>query len=81
MVPTLYICCTAVLWHFASFLMVIMAEGDEGSSQQHIVRFKGNNSKRWDGKEVWLDTEVLDELYDSNKLFDGANVIVPWKER
>ena len=58
--------------------MVIMAEG-EGSSQQYIVRFEDNNNKRWDGKEVWLNTKVLDELYDSSELFDGANVIVPWK--
>lgn len=58
--------------------MTTMAEG-ESSSQQYVVRFNNNNSKRWDGKEVWLDPEVLDELYDSSELFDGANITVPWK--
>ena len=66
-------CCSLALY---IILMAIMAEG-EGSSQQYIVCFKGNNSKRWDGKEVWLDTKVLDELYDSSELFDGVNVIAP----
>ena len=57
-----------------------MPEGESFKQrQQYIVCFDGNNSKRWDGKEVWLDTEVLDELYESSKLFYGANVIVPWK--
>ena len=60
--------------------MAMMAEGESSSQrQQYIVRFDGNNSKRWDGKEVWLDAEVLDELYESNELYHGADVIVPWK--
>ena len=51
----------------------------ESSSKQYIVRFNDNNSKRWDGKEVWLDTKILNELYDSSELFDDANIIVPCK--
>ena len=51
-----------------------------GSSQkQYTVRFENNNSKHWDGKEVWLDAMILDELYDSSKLFNGANITVSWK--
>ena len=56
----------------------MMAEG-ESSRKQYVVRFTGNNSKRWDEKEVWLDSEILDELYDSTELFNGASVTVPWK--
>lgn len=66
-----------VLVPFVIF-MTRMAEG-KSSSQRYIVRFEGNNSKCWDGKEVWLDAEVLNELYESSELFDGANIIVPWK--
>jgi len=49
------------------------------SNRQYTLRFEGNQSKRWDGKEIWLTTEVLDELYDGSKLVDGANVTVPFK--
>ena len=30
-------------------------------------------------KEMWLDVEVLDKLYESNELYHGTNVTVPWK--
>ena len=53
---------------------------ESGNSQkQYNVRFENNNSKRCDGKEVWLDATILDELYDSSKLFNGANITVPWR--
>ena len=64
----------------ASFLLPItVASQDELKPKQCIVRFKNNNSKRWDGKEVRLDSEILDELCDSTKLFHGANITVTWK--
>ena len=53
-----------------------MASQDDLKSNQYIIRFE---SKRWDGKEVWLDSEILDELYNSSELFHGANITVPWK--
>ena len=49
------------------------------ASKHYVVRFEGNSSKRWDGKEIWLDREVLDELYDPTELCHGANVVVPFK--
>ena len=61
-------------------LMAMMAEGGSSNQrQQYTILFDGNNSKRWDGKEMWLDVEVLDELYESNELYHGTNVTVPWK--
>jgi len=45
------------------------------------VRFEGNNSKKWDGKEVWLDPYVFDELYDPKELLHGAKLSVPFKVR
>lgn len=60
-------------------ISLMMAEGSRSSNKKYVVRFDGNNSKRWDGKEVWLDPEILDELYDSSELYNGANISVPWK--
>ena len=56
-----------------------MAASGLSSEKQYIVRFENNSSKRWDGKEVWLDATILDELYDSSELFNGANITVPWR--
>ena len=49
--------------------------------KRYVVRFEGNNSKKWDGKEVWLDAEVLDELYSENELVHGCTITVPWKSK
>ena len=50
-------------------------------TKSYIVRFEGNSSKRWDGKEVYINAEVLDELYSKDELIDGAQVTVPWKSK
>ena len=47
----------------------------------YIVCFEGNSSKRWDGKEVYINAEVLDELYSEEELVHGAPVTVPWKSK
>ena len=57
-----------------------IAEG-KSFSKQYIVRFNNNSNRCWDGKEVWLDAEIQDELYDGSELIDGANIIAPWKEK
>ena len=61
-----------------TWFTVEMAES-ESSQKQYIVRFENNNSKRWNGKEVWLDATISDELYNTSELFNGANITVPWK--
>ena len=58
---------------------LVMASNSE--AQRHLVRFEGNNSKKWDGKEVWLDPYVFDELYDPKELLHGAKLSVPFKVR
>jgi len=35
--------------------------------------------KKWDGKEVWLDPYVLDELYNPKELLHEAKLSVPFK--
>ena len=50
-------------------------------AKSYVVRFEGNSSKRWDGKEVYINAEVLDELYSKEELVHGAPVTVPWKSK
>ena len=49
--------------------------------KHYIVRFEGNNSKRWDGKESWVEAEILDELYSEAELVHGAEIMVPWRSK
>ena len=37
--------------------------GVGGKPKHYCVRYEGNNLKRWDGKEKWLEATALDELY------------------
>ena len=53
--------------------------GVGGKPKHYCVRCEGNNSKRWDGKEIWLEATVLDELYEPTQLTHGSQVIIPWK--
>ena len=34
---------------------------------------------KWDEKEVWLEAEVLDKLYDATELINDANIVVPFR--
>ena len=43
------------------------------------MQFEDNNSKKWDGKEVWLEAYVVDELYNSTEMLHGAKLMVPFK--
>ena len=46
----------------------------------YVVKFKGNGSQQWDGKEITVDTEWLEELYDKHELFPGRVVELPWEK-
>ena len=66
--------------HLCEFEQQLMAtECDK--EKRYVVRFQGNNSKKWDGKETWIDASVLDELYDEAELVHGAEITVPWKSK
>ena len=47
--------------------------------KHHGVRYEGNNSNRWEGKEIWLEVTVLDELYESTQLTHENQVTILWK--
>ena len=46
--------------------------------KRYFVRFEGNQSKRWDGKEVELDGGWLESLYTPQELTTGSELSLPW---
>ena len=46
--------------------------------KRYFVRFEGNQSKRWDGKEVELDGGWLESLYSPEELETGSELSLPW---
>ena len=47
-------------------------------SKNICVRFEGNQSKRWDGKEVLIDYDRMKEQIDATQLFPGSAINIPW---
>ena len=47
--------------------------------QKYCIRYTGNSSKRWDGKEIWVDGEWLEGLYKPSELTDGHRIRLPWQ--
>ena len=55
------------------------ANPTNGSRKTYLVRFEGNNSKKWDGHDVELDGEWLESLYDVSELqIPGKQLNLPW---
>jgi hypothetical protein len=48
---------------------------------KYTVRYEGNNSKRWDGREILLDGEWLESLYPKEDLTPGKIVNLPWQTK
>ena len=48
-------------------------------ANEYTVRFKGNCSKRWDGKDIVVDGEWLEELYNKEELCPGRVIELPWE--
>ena len=53
--------------------------GSKQACKEYVLRFKGNQSVRWDGKEIVLDGDWLEELYDKAELCPGRIVKLPWE--
>ena len=45
---------------------------------RYFIRFVGNNSKRWDGKEIELQREWVENLYTADELHIGKKLNLPW---
>jgi len=48
---------------------------------EYIVRFKGNQSAKWDGKEIVVDGDWLQEMYPKEELCPGRIVQLPWEDK
>ena len=46
--------------------------------KRYFVKFEGNQSKRWDGKQVELDGGWLESLYSQEELAPGKQLTLPW---
>ena len=53
----------------------------EETGHGYCVRFEGNNSKRWDGKQIMLEREWLESLYSQEDLCPGKVVELPWEQK
>ena len=42
------------------------------------MKYEGNNSKQWDGREILVDKSYLESLYDTDELQPGMLVTLPW---
>ena len=56
-----------------------MASKPPPQKKKYCIRYTGNSSKRWDGKEIWVDGEWVEELYNPSELTDGKQIRLPWK--
>ena len=50
-------------------------------SHDYVLRFKGNDSRKWDGKNVTFDGEWLEETYDKAELCPGRVLDIPYNGR
>ena len=46
--------------------------------KQYLIWYENNGSKRWDRREIFVNTSWLEEIYSANELCDGAKVCLPW---
>ena len=48
-------------------------------NNKYCIRYEGNSSKRWDGKEILLDAEWMEGLYSESELVAGKKLSLPWQ--
>ena len=53
----------------------------EETERRYCVRFEGNRSKKWDGRQIMLESEWLESLYSRDDLCPGKIVELPWEEK
>lgn len=51
------------------------------TENKYCVRYEGNNSKRWDWREIWIDADYMEELYEPSALVPGYKVLLPWQQK
>ncbi len=48
--------------------------------QDYVVQFKGNSSKKWDGKQITVDGDWLEEVYNKLELCPGRIIDLDYGE-
>ena len=48
---------------------------------KYLVQYQNNNSKKGDGKSIWLEPEWLKSLYQSHQLVAGCKLELPWLQK
>ena len=51
---------------------------DIDAPTKYCVEFVENNSKKWDGKRVWLEGEWLSDLFAKDELVPGKRLSLPF---
>ena len=49
--------------------------------EKYCIKYQDNNSKRWDGREIWVNAEFIEDHYDPQDLVPGFKVSFPWKSK
>ena len=57
----------------------VVATKNANGSRKYSVRYEGNASKRWDGREILLDADWLETLYQPSQLVEGKVLSLPWR--
>lgn len=50
----------------------------QDKEKKYTVKYEGNSSKRWDGREIVLDGNWLETLYQPSELVPGKIFSLPW---
>ena len=51
------------------------------AKQRYCIKYVHNNSKKWDGRRLWLDGAWLEELYPAEELLPGKAITLPWHKK
>ena len=51
---------------------------NEEEEEEYLIWYENNGSKRWDRREIFVNTSWLEEIYSADELCYGAKVCLPW---
>ena len=46
---------------------------------KYVVKYVNNNSQKWDGREIVVDGDWLEELYPTSAFVAGNALSLPWE--
>ena len=57
------------------------AKRSAACKKSYCIRYEGNGSKRWDRKQILVDRETLESVYNVEELVLGKEVVIPWPKK